>query len=113
MSADCLFCKIARGEIPARLVSQDDRYLAFQDIDPKAPTHVLVIPRGHVSSLDATDDVVLLGGLLVFARRVARDLGVAESGYRAVINTNRDGGQSVAHLHAHILGGRPMTWPPG
>jgi histidine triad (HIT) family protein len=113
MSADCLFCKIARGEIPARLVSQDDRYLAFRDIDPKAPTHVLVIPRGHVSSLDATDDVALLGGLLAFARRVARDLGVAESGYRAVINTNRDGGQSVAHLHAHILGGRRMTWPPG
>jgi histidine triad (HIT) family protein len=113
MNADCLFCQIARGEIPARLVLQDDRYLAFQDIDPKAPTHVLVIPRGHVSSLDATDDVALLGGLLAFARRVARDRGVAESGYRTVINTNRDGGQSVAHLHAHILGGRRMTWPPG
>jgi histidine triad (HIT) family protein len=113
MSADCLFCKIARGEIPARLASSDDQYLAFHDIDPKAPTHVLVIPRKHVTSLDATDDVALLGGLLAYARRVARDLGVAGSGYRTVINTNRDGGQSVDHLHAHVLGGRRMTWPPG
>jgi histidine triad (HIT) family protein len=113
MSADCLFCKIARGQIPSRSVAHDDRYLAFHDVDPKAPTHVLVIPRQHVTSLDAADDEALLGGLLAFARRVARELGVAESGYRTVINTNRDGGQSVDHLHAHILGGRTMRWPPG
>jgi histidine triad (HIT) family protein len=113
MSADCLFCKIVKGEIPSRSVSGDEWYYAFHDIDPKAPTHVLVIPRAHVPSLDATDDASLLGGLLVFVRQVARELGVAESGYRTVINTHRDGGQAVAHLHAHILGGRRMTWPPG
>jgi histidine triad (HIT) family protein len=113
MSADCLFCRIARGEIPSRAVASDERFLAFHDIDPKAPTHVLVIPRGHVSSLDAADDPALLGGLLAFVRQVAREVGVAESGYRTVINTNKDGGQAVAHLHAHILGGRRMTWPPG
>jgi histidine triad (HIT) family protein len=110
---DCLFCKIAQGQIPSRTVSGDDRFLAFHDIDPKAPTHVLVIPRRHVVSLDDADDPELLGGLLAYVRRVARDLGVAESGYRTVLNTRRDGGQSVDHLHAHILGGRRMTWPPG
>ncbi len=113
MSADCLFCKIARGEIPAKLVASDDRFVAFNDIDPKAPTHILVIPRAHIASLDGTEDTTLLGGLLGFVRRVARDAGVAETGYRTVLNTNRHGGQAVAHLHAHILGGRQMGWPPG
>jgi len=113
MSADCLFCKIARGDIPAKLVAGDERFVAFRDIDPKAPTHILVIPRAHVASLDAADDPDLLGGLLTFVRQVARDAGVAEAGYRTVLNTNRHGGQAVAHLHAHILGGRQMGWPPG
>ncbi|HET7039518.1 MAG TPA: histidine triad nucleotide-binding protein [Gemmatimonadales bacterium] len=113
MSADCVFCKIAKGEIPSRSVAGDDRYYAFHDLDPKAPTHVLVIPRAHIASLDGAGDERMLGGLLAFVRQVARDLGVAESGYRTVINTNRDAGQAVAHLHAHILGGRRMTWPPG
>lgn len=111
--SDCVFCRIVGGEIPAKVVRRDDRYLAFHDIDPKAPTHILVIPHAHVASLDAADDPAMLGGLLAFARAVARDAGVADAGYRTVINTNRDGGQAVDHLHAHILGGRQMTWPPG
>jgi len=113
MSADCIFCRIASGELPSREVAQDERFFAFHDIDPKAPTHILVIPRAHVASLDAAMDEALLGGLLAFVRKVARDVGVAELGYRTVLNTNRHGGQAVAHLHAHILGGRQMTWPPG
>jgi histidine triad (HIT) family protein len=111
--SDCLFCKIAAGTIPARIVRSDDRFVAFHDIDPKAPTHILVIPRAHVASLDAASDPAMLGGLLLFARDVAREAAVAESGYRLVLNTNREGGQAVDHLHAHVLGGRQMTWPPG
>jgi histidine triad (HIT) family protein len=111
--SECIFCKIAAGEIPAKTIASDDRFVAFHDIDPKAPVHVLVIPRAHVASLDAAEDAALLGGLLAFVRRIARDLGVADRGYRTVLNTNRDGGQAVDHLHAHILGGRQMTWPPG
>jgi histidine triad (HIT) family protein len=110
---DCIFCRIAGGEIPAKVMRSDDRYLAFHDIDPKAPTHILVIPRRHVASLDAADDPAMLGGLLTFARAVAREAGIAETGYRTVINTNRHGGQAVDHLHVHVLGGRQMTWPPG
>jgi len=111
--SDCIFCRIVAGTIPAKVVRSDDRYLAFQDIDPKAPTHILVIPRQHVASLDATEDADLLGGLLACAREVAREAGVAETGYRTVINTHRHGGQAVDHLHAHVMGGRQMTWPPG
>ena len=113
MTNDCLFCRIAEGRIPARAVATDDQFFAFHDVDPKAPTHVLVIPRRHIASLDAAQDGALLGALLLFVRRVARDLGVADAGYRTVINTHGDGGQSVDHLHAHVLGGRRMTWPPG
>jgi histidine triad (HIT) family protein len=111
--SDCLFCRIARGEIPAKLVASDEHFVAFHDIAPQAPTHILVIPRSHVASLDAADDAAMLGGLLLFARRVAREAGLAEPGYRTVLNTNRDAGQAVAHLHAHVLGGRRMAWPPG
>lgn len=111
--SDCIFCKIAAGEIPAKTIASDDRFVAFHDIDPKAPVHVLVIPRVHVASLDAADDPAMLGGLLAFVRKTARDLGVAEQGYRTVLNTNRHGGQAVDHIHAHILGGRQMGWPPG
>jgi histidine triad (HIT) family protein len=111
--ADCIFCRIARGEVPAKLVLSDDRFVAFHDIAPQAPTHILVIPRQHLRSLDATEDTGMLGELLALARRVAREAGVAESGYRTVINTNRHGGQAVDHLHVHVLGGRQMTWPPG
>jgi histidine triad (HIT) family protein len=111
--SDCIFCKIAAGEIPAKAIASDDQFVAFHDIDPKAPVHALVIPRTHVASLDAATDAAMLGALLAFVREVARSLGVAEAGYRTVINTHANGGQAVAHLHAHILGGRRMTWPPG
>jgi histidine triad (HIT) family protein len=113
MSADCLFCRIVRGEIPAKLVAETDDAIAIRDIDPKAPVHVLVIPRAHVASLDAVTDSVLLGSLLSLAAQIARDEGIAGNGYRTVINTGRDGGQSVDHLHIHVLGGRRLGWPPG
>ena len=111
--SDCLFCRIVAGEIPANVVANDERYLAFRDIEPQAPTHLLVIPRVHVTSLDEAEDDELLGGLFAFAREVARQSGVAESGYRAVVNTNADAQQTVPHLHVHIMGGRKFTWPPG
>ena len=115
MSEDCLFCKIASGDVPADIIFQDDDYVAFRDINAQAPTHLLVIPRKHIASLDrATDaDGRLLGGALLVARDVARQAGIAEKGYRTVINTNRQAHQSVFHLHLHVLGGREMKWPPG
>jgi histidine triad (HIT) family protein len=111
--ADCLFCKIASGELPAKIVAQDQRFVAFRDVHPQAPTHVLVIPRTHVASLNDVGDGELLGGMLAYAREVARAEGLAERGYRVVINTNAEAGQTVFHLHAHVLGGRAMHWPPG
>jgi histidine triad (HIT) family protein len=109
----CLFCAVARGTIPADRVASDDHCLAFRDINPQAPVHVLVIPRAHVQSLEEASDTQLLGRLLLMAAQVARLEGIAESGYRTVLNTNGDGGQSVPHLHAHVLGGRSLAWPPG
>ncbi len=111
--ADCLFCKIAKGELAATLVVQDERFVAFRDVNPQAPTHILVIPRAHVATLNDARDGDLLGGLLACARDVARAEGLAERGYRVVINTNAEAGQTVFHLHAHLLGGRAMRWPPG
>ncbi len=111
--SDCLFCKIAAGEIPATKVAENDEYFAFRDINPQAPIHVLAIPKRHVPSLNESDDGELLGGLVLFARDVARDEGLADGGYRVVINTNAGAGQTVFHVHAHVLGGRPMGWPPG
>jgi histidine triad (HIT) family protein len=113
MSPDCLFCRIVRGEIPATLVAETEDCVAFRDINPQAPVHVLVIPRRHVPSLDALTDPELLGKVGLFAAEIARREGVAASGYRAVINTGEDAGQSVAHLHLHLLGGRKLKWPPG
>jgi histidine triad (HIT) family protein len=113
VTADCLFCKIAGGAIPATIVKRTPRLLAFRDINPQAPTHLLVIPVEHTASLDEARDGALLGELLLFARDLARELGIAAAGYRVVVNTNADGGQTVAHLHAHLLGGRSMRWPPG
>ncbi len=113
MSDTCLFCRIVRREIPAEIVYETHEVLAFRDIGAKAPTHVLVIPKVHVPSLDAMNDGQLAGALLLAAGQVARDLGVAESGYRTVINTNADGGQTVHHVHLHVLGGRSLSWPPG
>jgi histidine triad (HIT) family protein len=111
----CLFCKIVAGTIPADFVHQDDRCVVIRDINPQAPTHVLVIPREHIESLnDATQkDEGVLGHLLRVGARVANDLGHEESGYRSVINTGAGAGQSVFHLHVHVLGGRVMNWPPG
>jgi histidine triad (HIT) family protein len=111
----CLFCKIAAGEIPAAVLHSSERVVAFRDIDPKAPVHVLVIPREHIASLDATDErhKGLLGEMLLLARRLARDEGISQRGYRTVINTGAEAGQSVHHLHLHLLGGRSLAWPPG
>jgi len=113
--ADTLFGKIIRREIPADVVYEDDDVLAFRDVSPQAPTHVLVVPkRPLVDLLDATpDDTLLLGQLLQAAAHVARTLGLADGGFRVVVNVGPDGGQSVDHLHLHVLGGRPLTWPPG
>ena len=111
----CLFCRIVAGEIPADTVHQDEHCLAFRDINPQAPVHVLVIPREHLESLDEAGrkDEGLLGHLLRIAARVANEQGLAESGYRTVINTGAGAGQSVFHLHVHVLGGRALSWPPG
>lgn len=115
MSEDCLFCRIVRGEIPSDRVLETDELIAFRDIDPKAPTHVLVIPREHIASLSAADEGRrdLLGRIQLAAADVARLEGVAESGWRLVTNVGDEGGQSVGHLHYHVLGGRSLGWPPG
>ena len=110
---NCIFCKIVAGEIPATVVKRGDGFLAFRDLNPQAPTHLLVIPTQHVASLNEARDAALLGNLLGFARDLARETGIAERGDRVVLNTNPDGGQTVFHLHLHLLGRRPMTWPPG
>lgn len=111
----CLFCKIARKEIPATIVHEDDDTIAFRDINPVAPTHVLVIPRKHIVSLtDATPaDEALLGKLLLAAKRVAEQEGRTGDGFRLVINSGPNAGQSVFHVHVHVIGGRLMAWPPG
>lgn len=113
MSSDCLFCRIIRREIPATIVREDEHTLAFRDIDPKAPTHVLVIPKAHVASLNEATDSAALGRLLLVARDIAKSEGIDSSGYRTVINTGAEAGQTVHHVHVHLLGGRPMKWPPG
>ncbi len=110
---DCIFCKVAAGEIPAQIVGRTEDMVAFRDINPQAPTHLLVIPTRHVASLNEAEDERLLGALLAFARDAARGAGLADRGYRVVVNTNADAGQTVFHLHAHVLGGRGMRWPPG
>jgi histidine triad (HIT) family protein len=109
----CPFCKIATGEIPAAIVKRHGGLLAFKDINPQAPTHLLVIPEQHISSLNDAKDPALLGAMLSFARDLAREAGISERGYRIVVNTNAAGGQTVFHLHLHLLGGRAMQWPPG
>lgn len=113
MSADCLFCRIIRREIPATIVWEDEHCVAFRDINAQAPVHVLVVPRQHVSTLDDVTDPLLIGRLMATAATVARSEAVVESGYRTVINTNAGAGQTVFHLHVHVLGGRRLTWPPG
>ena len=113
--ADCIFCRIVSGDIPSEKVFEDDLAVAFNDTSPQAPEHILVVPREHVDSLDRAEAnrKELLGHLLLTAAEIARGKGIAEDGYRVVINTNRDGGQTVFHLHVHLLGGRPFIFPPG
>jgi histidine triad (HIT) family protein len=113
MADDCLFCRIVRKEIPTKLVAEDEHCVAFRDINPQAPVHVLVIPREHVPSLDQARDAELLGRLSLMAADIARKEGIATNGYRTVMNTNAAAGQTVFHVHLHLLGGRSMHWPPG
>jgi len=110
---NCIFCRIARGEIPAKMIVNSKEIAAFRDVAPQAPTHILIIPKKHVASLDDMADSNLLGQMMAMAAALARQEGIAKTGYRTVINTGREGGQSVDHLHIHLLGGRHMTWPPG
>jgi histidine triad (HIT) family protein len=111
----CLFCRIVRGEIPAKIVYEDEKCLAFEDIKPQAPVHILLIPKTHFASLNEAPAGAesLLGEMLFRARAIAREKGIGENGYRVVLNTARDSGQEVFHIHFHLLGGRHMTWPPG
>ena len=116
MSAqDCLFCKIVEGGLPADIVYENDSLIAFRDINPKAPTHVLLIPRRHVATMNDLEvgDESLVGDLFITAARIAADEGLADDGYRVVMNCNAAAGQSVFHIHLHLMGGRTMTWPPG
>jgi histidine triad (HIT) family protein len=114
--SDCIFCRIVAGEIPAKEVARAEGLVAFHDLNPQAPTHVLVVPAGHLvnaAAADSEEGERVLGRTLRFAVQVAQQLGLAEGGYRLVLNNGRNGGQSVDHLHVHVLGGRQMAWPPG
>lgn len=113
--SDCLFCKIVTGDIPATIVHQDDSLIAFRDITPQAPLHLLIVPRTHIGSLNelSADHDGLVGSMIRLAAALARDHGYSERGYRTVFNTNREAGQTVFHLHLHLLAGRALTWPPG
>ncbi|MFZ2168446.1 MAG: histidine triad nucleotide-binding protein, partial [Methylococcaceae bacterium] len=110
---NCLFCKMVSGEIKPDAVFEDDNILAFRDINPQAPVHILVIPKRHIATLNDLDDAELSGQLLKTAVNLAKQEGLSEEGYRTVFNCNNNGGQAVYHLHLHLLGGRQMTWPPG
>jgi histidine triad (HIT) family protein len=112
---DCLFCKIINREIPGSIVYEDERVLAFNDINPQAPTHVLIVPKRHIESLNELDgaDDQIVGELVRRASAIAKERGISAGGYRVVFNTNRDAGQSVWHIHLHLLGGRLLKWPPG
>lgn len=112
---DCLFCKIINGDIPSSKVYEDESVYAFRDIDPKAPTHILIVPKKHITSVNELqdEDYVLLGKVYDAVKKIAVLEGVEKSGYRVVVNTLSDGGQTVDHLHFHILGGRSLSWPPG
>lgn len=113
--SDCLFCKIVEGEIPADLVYQDDDVIAFNDLNPQAPTHILIIPRKHISTVNdaSDDDALVLGKLMLAARKIAHDKHFANDGYRLVVNCNQLAGQTVFHIHMHLLAEREMSWPPG
>ena len=113
--SDCLFCKIAQGETPADKVYENDRIVAFNDINAQAPVHVLIIPKKHIATMNEIEqnETQLYGELLLVAANIAKEKGIDDAGYRVVMNCNQDGGQAVYHIHLHLLGGRPMAWPPG
>jgi len=113
--SDCLFCKINNAEIPAEILYQDDDVTAFRDVSPQAPSHFLVIPKKHIPTINdlQSDDAALVGKMMLAAKRLAAELGIDESGFRTTMNCNADGGQTVFHIHLHVLGGRQMSWPPG
>ena len=113
--ADCIFCKIVTGEIKSKIIHTDEEVVAFEDSSPQAPIHTLVIPKKHISTINELDekDKGLVGHLMLVGKKIAKEKGIAERGYRLVLNTNREAGQSVFHLHLHLLGGRRMEWPPG
>lgn len=113
MAKDCLFCRIVAKEIPAKIVAENEHCVAFRDINPQAPVHILVIPREHVASLNELKDHAIVGAMNAMAAHIAKSEGIAERGYRTVINTNSEAGQTVFHIHLHLLGGRRMSWPPG
>ena len=113
--SDCLFCKIRDGEIPADIVFENDDVLAFRDVNPHAPTHILIIPRKHIATVNdlSVEDELIMGKLFSVAKVIAAEEGVSDDGYRLVINCNEKAGQTVFHIHMHLLAGRRMTWPPG
>src|ERR1043166_6150127 len=113
MADQCLFCKIVKREIPSNVVLETDDCFAFRDINPHAPVHILIVPKTHVASLNDASDPAMIGRLNLVAADIAKQEGIAERGYRTVINTNADAGQTVFHVHLHLMGGRHMTWPPG
>lgn len=115
MAEGCLFCGIVSGDVPATIVRRDEHTVAFRDINPQAPTHVLVVPRRHIASVDAMDpeDELVMGRLFHAAREIARAEGISDAGYRLVVNVGEQAGQTVDHLHVHVLGGRHLGWPPG
>ena len=112
---DCIFCKIANGDIPADIVYRDEHVVGFRDLTPQAPTHVLIIPKKHIATLNdlLPEDEEIVGRMVGAAREIAMQEGIADAGYRTVFNCNEQGGQTVFHIHLHLLGGRPMRWPPG
>lgn len=112
---DCLFCKIIAGDIPSTKVYEDDEILAFRDIEPQAPEHIIIIPKSHISSANelSEDNCQVVGKIFAVAAKIAKDLGFAQNGYRVVNNCGEDGGQTVGHIHFHLLGGRSLQWPPG
>ncbi|MCK5077851.1 MAG: histidine triad nucleotide-binding protein [Calditrichia bacterium] len=112
---DCLFCKIAEGEIPSDIVYEDNEVVAFKDINPQAPVHVLIIPKKHIAKIAdiSSDDQLLIGKLIFTANNLGREMGISEDGYRLVFNNGKNAGQEVYHIHLHLLGGRSMQWPPG
>ena len=113
MPNDCLFCRIVRKELPATIVAESDHCVAFRDINAQAPVHILVIPREHIATLNDVKDPAILSRMYVLAQQVAKSEGMAQRGYRTVMNTNDDGGQTGFHVHLHVMGGRRMAWPPG